>query len=47
MRKDLPQSGTQDLKIASICLAHDATVLTRNEIDFNKVPGLSVENWLD
>lgn len=39
--------GTMDLKIAAICLAHDATLLTRNVVDFEKVPGLSVENWLD
>lgn len=47
LRKQFPQSGTQDLKIASVCLAHDATVLTRNLADFNKVPDLRVENWLD
>ena len=39
--------GTQDLKIASICLAHDATLLTRNLADFESVPGLRVEDWLD
>jgi tRNA(fMet)-specific endonuclease VapC len=39
--------GTMDLKIAAICLAHDATLLTRNAIDFRKVPGLRFENWLD
>ena len=39
--------GTQDLKIASIVLAHDATLLTRNTVDFAKVPGLRFENWLD
>jgi tRNA(fMet)-specific endonuclease VapC len=39
--------GTMDLKIAAICLAHDATLLTRNLVDFEKVPGLKVENWLD
>ena len=39
--------GTMDLKIAAICLAHDATLLTRNRVDFEKVPGLRVENWLD
>ena len=39
--------GTMDLKIASICLAHDATLLTRNMTDFATVPGLRVENWLD
>jgi tRNA(fMet)-specific endonuclease VapC len=41
------QVGTQDLKIACICLAHDATLLTRNLTDFKSVPGLQVENWLD
>ncbi|MBK8092845.1 MAG: PIN domain-containing protein [Verrucomicrobiaceae bacterium] len=39
--------GTQDLKIACIALAHDATVLTRNVADFQQIPGLRVENWLD
>jgi len=41
------QVGTQDLKIACISLAHDATLLTRNLMDFKPVPGLRVENWLD
>mgnify|MGYP002135430865 CR=1 FL=1 len=39
--------GTMDLKVASISLAHDVTLLTRNTIDFAKVPGLRFENWLD
>lgn len=39
--------GTMDLKIAAICLSHDALLLTRNLVDFTKVPGLRVENWLD
>ena len=39
--------GTMDLKIAAICLAHDATLLSRNLVDFEKVPGLKIENWLD
>lgn len=47
LRKQLPQGGTQDLKIAAITLAHDATLLTRNLVHFTKVPGLKVENWLD
>jgi tRNA(fMet)-specific endonuclease VapC len=37
--------GTMDLKIAAICLAHDATLLTRNLRDFQKVPGLKAEDW--
>ena len=38
--------GTMDLKIASICLANDATLLSRNSRDFDNVPGLRVEDWL-
>ena len=41
------RTGTQDLKIAAITLAHDARLLTRNTLDFIKVPGLRFENWLD
>ncbi len=39
--------GALDLRIASIALEYQATVLTRNLVDFEKVPGLRVENWLD
>jgi len=37
--------GTMDLKIASICLAHGATLLSHNLRHFRKVPGLQVEDW--
>jgi tRNA(fMet)-specific endonuclease VapC len=39
--------GSMDLKIAAICLAHDATLLTRNISDFAQIQDLRVENWLD
>jgi tRNA(fMet)-specific endonuclease VapC len=39
--------GTQDLRIACITIAHEATLLTRNTVDFAQVPGLRFENWLD
>ena len=39
--------GTQDLKIASIALANDALLLSANLRDYEQVPGLRVENWLD
>src|SRR3990172_8246609 len=38
--------GTMDLKTASIARAHDATLLSRNVQDFQKVPGLRVVDWL-
>jgi len=36
---------TMDLKIASVALSLNATVLTRNISDFMKVPGLRFEDW--
>ncbi len=38
--------GTMDLKIAAIALVNDATLLSSNLGDFQKVPGLQVEDWL-
>jgi tRNA(fMet)-specific endonuclease VapC len=38
---------SMDLKIATIAMIHDALLLSRNLVDFAKVPGLRVENWLD
>jgi tRNA(fMet)-specific endonuclease VapC len=46
-REQRVRIGTMDLKIASIAIAHDATLLTRNTVDFAKVPGLQFENWID
>ena len=46
LREEGLRIGTMDLKIASIALANDATVLSGNLRDFAKVPGLRVENWL-
>lgn len=37
--------GTMDMKIAAIALANQATLLTRNLKDFNRIPDLQVEDW--
>jgi tRNA(fMet)-specific endonuclease VapC len=46
LRSQKIRIGTQDLKIAAIALANDALLLLANLRDFQKVPGLRVENWL-
>ena len=38
--------GTLDLMIASITLVNQAKLLSRNLTDFERVPGLDVEDWL-
>lgn len=49
LRAQLRRAGTpiggNDLLIASIALAADATLVTRNEKEFRLVPGLRVEVW--
>ncbi len=36
-----------DMLIASIVLAHDALLVTRNTKDFQGINGLRIENWAD
>lgn len=47
LRKQKVRIGSMDLKIACIVIAHDAILLTRNSVDFSKVPDLRFENCLD
>ena len=47
LRKQGVRIGSMDLKIACITIEHGATLLTRNTVDFARVPGLRFENWLD
>jgi len=35
----------KDLRIASIALAQNATIVTRNYKDFSQIPNLKIENW--
>lgn len=37
--------GTMDLRIASIVLANAATLISMNLRDYQKVPGLQLEDW--
>ena len=39
--------GTMDLKIAATALVQNALLLSANKQDFERVPGLRTENWLD
>jgi tRNA(fMet)-specific endonuclease VapC len=45
LRQQRVRIGTMDLRIASIALERGHTVLTRNLVDFEKVPGLAAEDW--
>jgi tRNA(fMet)-specific endonuclease VapC len=38
--------GGHDAWIAATCIARDLTLVTANTREFNRVPGLRVENWL-
>jgi tRNA(fMet)-specific endonuclease VapC len=50
LRADLERAGRPldepDLRIASIALANDLTLVTANVRHFSRVPELAVENWL-
>lgn len=43
----LSKIGRADLLIASIALAQRATLVTRNLRDFQAIPRLSVQNWME
>ena len=45
--RKLRKIGRADLLIASIALAHRATLVTRNLRHFKNIPGLKVVNWVD
>lgn len=49
IRSDLQASGQMigpnDLIIASIAMANDATLVTHNSGEFRRIPGLTLEDW--
>ena len=40
------QVPTADLMIASVALVHNLTLVTNNTTDFQRIPGLRLEDWL-
>lgn len=46
-RKSGIKIGAMDLKMACIAMANNVLFLTANRRDFEKVPGLRFENWLE
>lgn len=50
LRAELERAGMKldepDLRIASIALSRDLTLVTGNTRHFPRIPGLRVENWL-
>lgn len=45
LRKQKVRLATMDLRIASIAIANQMTLLTRNAVDFERVPNLTFEDW--
>ncbi len=45
LRKQKIRVGTMDLRIAAIAISNNLTLLTRNTVDFKRVPGLTYEDW--
>ncbi len=45
LRKEKVRVGTMDLRIATIAISNNMTLLTRNTVDFERIPGLTFEDW--
>lgn len=45
LRENKIRIGTQDLRIASIALTHNATIVTRNYQDYISVPSVKIQDW--
>jgi tRNA(fMet)-specific endonuclease VapC len=38
--------GAMDLRIAAIAIANQATLLTQNTVDFERIPNLQIADWM-
>ena len=45
LRQQKIRIGTMDLRISSIALSQPGTVVTRNQLDFGRVPSLRLVDW--
>ena len=45
LRKQKIRVGTMDLRIASIAISRNAILVSRNLVDFERIPGLTFEDW--
>ena len=45
LRGEKVRIDTMDSRIASIALVNQMTIVTRNQVDYEKVPGLQIEDW--
>lgn len=46
-RRQKIRTGTMDLKIASIAVKHNALLITANTRDFESIPNLRIEDWIN
>lgn len=44
-RQEKVRISTHDLRIAAICVAHSATLISRNRQDYAQIPGLAIQFW--
>jgi tRNA(fMet)-specific endonuclease VapC len=45
LKKQKIRVGTMDLRIAAIAISRNAILISRNLVDFERIPNLTVEDW--